>query len=80
MVADEWLSEWTDVPGVEGVAVKSLTGRYRPGARGWSRVRRRNSTEALVGAVTGFLPAPGFCRWAAKTPPAAYGWWARQPC
>nr|WSS66283.1 ATP-dependent DNA ligase [Streptomyces sp. NBC_01177] len=57
-IADEWLYEWTDVPGVEGVVVKSLTGRYRPGVRGWTKVRRRNSTEALIGAVTGSLSRP----------------------
>ncbi|MEU9530654.1 ATP-dependent DNA ligase [Streptomyces sp. NPDC048210] len=57
-VADEWLHEWTDVPGVEGVVVKSLTGRYRPGVRGWTKVRRRNTTEALIGAVTGSLHRP----------------------
>ncbi|MFJ6852953.1 hypothetical protein ACIQM3_20880 [Streptomyces sp. NPDC091271] len=44
-VAEEWLYEWTDVPGLEGVVGKSLTGRYRPGMRGWTKVRRRNSTE-----------------------------------
>lgn len=51
--AGEWLCEWTDVPGIEGVVVKSLTGQYRPGVRGWTKVRRRNTTEALIGAVTG---------------------------
>ncbi|MFH8760594.1 ATP-dependent DNA ligase [Streptomyces atroolivaceus] len=57
-VADEWLHEWTDVPGVEGVVVKSLTGRYRPGVRGWTKVRRRNTTEALIGGITGSLRRP----------------------
>ncbi|MEU9061765.1 ATP-dependent DNA ligase [Streptomyces sp. NPDC048430] len=57
-VADEWLYKWTDVPGVEGVVLKSLTGRYRPGVRGWTKVRRRNSTEALIGGVTGSLYRP----------------------
>ncbi|MFD6278457.1 ATP-dependent DNA ligase [Streptomyces sp. NPDC060209] len=57
-IADEWLYEWTEVPGVEGVVIKSLTGRYRPGVRGWSKVRRRNTTEALIGGVTGSLRRP----------------------
>ncbi|MFF6937639.1 ATP-dependent DNA ligase [Streptomyces sp. NPDC008312] len=57
-VAGEWLYEWTDVPGVEGVVLKSLTGRYQPGLRGWTKVRRRNSTEALIGGVTGSLHRP----------------------
>ncbi|WLQ69171.1 ATP-dependent DNA ligase [Streptomyces glycanivorans] len=58
VVADEWLHEWTDVPGVEGVVVKSLAGRYRPGVRGWTKVRRRNTTEAIIGGITGSLHRP----------------------
>ncbi|WP_147983181.1 hypothetical protein [Streptomyces sp. NBC_01708] len=54
-MAGEWLYEWTDVPGAEGVVLKSLTGRYQPGVRGWTKIRRRNSTEALVGGVAGSL-------------------------
>ncbi|WP_329046778.1 ATP-dependent DNA ligase [Streptomyces sp. NBC_01422] len=58
-VAEEWLHEWTDVPGIEGVVVKSLTGRYRPGVRGsWYKVRRRETTEAIIGGVTGSLRRP----------------------
>ena len=57
-IADEWLREWTDVPGVEGVVAKSLTALYRPGVRGWTKVRRRNTPEALIGAVTGSLQRP----------------------
>ncbi|MFG3545756.1 hypothetical protein [Streptomyces clavifer] len=45
-------------PGIEGVVVKSLAGRYRPGVRGWTKVRRRDSTEALIGGVTGTLHRP----------------------
>ncbi|MGQ4489738.1 hypothetical protein ACN6LM_000052 [Streptomyces sp. SAS_281] len=57
-VAREWLYEWTEVPGGEGVAVKSLTGRNRPGVRGWTRAPRRNSAEALIGDLAGFLHRP----------------------
>ncbi|MFJ4126066.1 ATP-dependent DNA ligase [[Kitasatospora] papulosa] len=56
--AGEWLHEWTDIPGIEGVVVKSLTGLYRPGVRGWTKIRRRNTTEALIGAITGSLHHP----------------------
>ncbi|MFC8226280.1 ATP-dependent DNA ligase [Streptomyces sp. NPDC057287] len=38
--------------------VKSLTGRYRPGVRGWTKVRRRNTTEVLAGGLTGSLHRP----------------------
>ncbi|WP_405669032.1 ATP-dependent DNA ligase (plasmid) [Streptomyces sp. NBC_01166] len=58
-VAQEWLTEWTDVPGVEGVVVKSRVGRYRPGVRGsWYKVRRRATTEAIIGGITGSLRRP----------------------
>ncbi|MFD4899147.1 ATP-dependent DNA ligase [Streptomyces sp. NPDC058411] len=73
-VAGEWLYEWTDVPGGEGVVLKSLASHYQLCVRGWTKVRCRNSTEALIGGVTGSLHAPRSCCWAATTPPAAYGW------
>lgn len=38
--------------------VKSLTGRYRPGVRGWTKVRRRSITEALIGGLAGSLHRP----------------------
>lgn len=57
-VAREWLEEWTEVPGLEGIVTKNLTGTYRPGARGWSKIRRRDSTEAVIGGVTGTLRRP----------------------
>ncbi|MET9373960.1 ATP-dependent DNA ligase [Streptomyces sp. NPDC002992] len=58
VVAQEWLTSWTDVSGVEGIVIKGLRQRYLPGARGWFKVRRRNTTEAIVGAVTGSLTRP----------------------
>ncbi|MFJ4007362.1 ATP-dependent DNA ligase [Streptomyces sp. NPDC090023] len=57
-VAQEWLSTWTDVPGVEGVVVRDRRQRYVPGSRGWYKIRRRDTTEAVVGAVTGTLEHP----------------------
>ncbi|WP_327110939.1 hypothetical protein OG206_00340 [Streptomyces sp. NBC_01341] len=58
-VVQEWLTEWTDVPGVEGVVVKCRAGRYRPGVRGsWYKVRRRATTEAIIGGITGSLRRP----------------------
>ncbi|MDA5284748.1 ATP-dependent DNA ligase [Streptomyces sp. Isolate_45] len=56
--AREWLETWTDVSGVEGLVIKSLTGRYTPGNRGWTKVRRRDTTEAIIGAITGTLARP----------------------
>ncbi|MFP1629738.1 ATP-dependent DNA ligase [Streptomyces sp. 5K101] len=57
-LAQEWLTSWTRVPGVEGVVIKGLRQRYVPGARAWFKVRRRETTEAIIGAVTGSLSQP----------------------
>ncbi|WP_240802107.1 RNA ligase family protein [Streptomyces sp. A1136] len=56
--AREWLESWTDVSGVEGIVVKPQS-RYMPGHRGaWTKVRRRDTTEAITGAITGTLTRP----------------------
>ncbi|MFF1809375.1 ATP-dependent DNA ligase [Streptomyces sp. NPDC058251] len=52
----EWLS-WTAV-GLEGVVFKRLEDPYRPAIRGWLKYKVRESTEAIVGAVTGSPTAP----------------------
>ncbi|WP_250569815.1 hypothetical protein [Streptomyces sp. CJ_13] len=56
--AREWLEPWTDVSGVEGILLKPLNGRYLPGYRGWTKIRRRDTTEIIVGAITGTLTRP----------------------
>jgi ATP-dependent DNA ligase len=56
--AREWLTSWTDVPGVEGIVIKGLQQTYRPGVRGWTKVRRRETTEAIIGGITGTLQQP----------------------
>ncbi|MFE9636787.1 ATP-dependent DNA ligase [Streptomyces sp. NPDC006463] len=56
--AREWLQSWTDVSGVEGILVKPLNSRYLPGYRGWTKIRRRDTTETIVGAITGTLTRP----------------------
>lgn len=53
----EWLT-WGAV-GMEGVLLKRLDDPYRPSARGWQKYKVRETTEAIVGAVTGPLSAPG---------------------
>ncbi|MFD9303151.1 hypothetical protein ACFWCB_10835 [Streptomyces sp. NPDC060048] len=35
--------------------MKSMNQRHLPGYRGWSKIRRRDTTEAVIGAVTGTL-------------------------
>ncbi|MGW1363063.1 ATP-dependent DNA ligase [Streptomyces chartreusis] len=52
----EWLT-WGSV-GMEGVIFKRLADPYRPGMRGWLKYKPRETTEAVVGAITGPLAAP----------------------
>jgi ATP-dependent DNA ligase len=54
--AREWLG-WTAV-GLEGLVFKPLNSPYRPGARAWQKYKARQTTEAIVGAVTGSLALP----------------------
>jgi ATP dependent DNA ligase-like protein len=53
----EWLTSWT-AAGLEGVVFKRLDSPYRPSARGWLKYKVRETTEAIVGAVTGPATAP----------------------
>ncbi|MFC8350961.1 ATP-dependent DNA ligase [Streptomyces sp. NPDC057280] len=55
--AAAWLADFPAV-GIEGLVFKPLAGRYVPGGRGWSKYKARQTTEAIVGAVTGSLRAP----------------------
>ena len=55
--AREWFADLA-VVGIEGLVVKAASGRYRPGTRGWLRVKRHDTTEAIIGGVTGTLTAP----------------------
>ncbi|MFI8453736.1 ATP-dependent DNA ligase [Streptomyces erythrochromogenes] len=56
--AREWLQSWTDVSGVEGILIKPLNSRYLPGYRGWTKIRRRDTTGTITGAITGTLTRP----------------------
>ncbi|MFE5560255.1 ATP-dependent DNA ligase [Streptomyces sp. NPDC056544] len=56
--AREWLVTWTDVSGVEGILIKGMNQRYLPNHRGWTKIRRRDTTEAVLGAITGTLIRP----------------------
>ncbi|MFJ8704303.1 ATP-dependent DNA ligase [Streptomyces ardesiacus] len=55
-VVREWLA-WASV-GMEGVVFKRLDDIYRPSVRGWEKYKVRETSEAIVGAVTGSLAAP----------------------
>ncbi|MFI1443215.1 ATP-dependent DNA ligase [Streptomyces fructofermentans] len=52
----EWLT-WTAV-GMEGIVFKRLDDTYRPGTRGWLKYKPRETTEAIVGAISGTVTAP----------------------
>ncbi|MEU3028053.1 ATP-dependent DNA ligase [Streptomyces incarnatus] len=51
--AREWLTSWTSVPGIEGLILRGSRQPYRPGARALIKIRRRDTTEAIIGAITG---------------------------
>jgi ATP dependent DNA ligase domain len=53
----EWLRAWPAL-GVEGIVAKALDAPYRPGRRGWYKLRQRHTTEAIVGGVTGTVRTP----------------------
>ncbi|MFJ5548705.1 ATP-dependent DNA ligase [Streptomyces sp. NPDC093225] len=57
--AREWLQSWTDVSGVEGIVVKGLSTRYLPGYRGWTKIRRRDTMEVIIGVITDTPSSPG---------------------
>jgi ATP-dependent DNA ligase len=52
----EWLT-WASV-GMEGLLFKRLDSVYEPAVRGWRKYKVRETTEAIVGAITGSLAAP----------------------
>ncbi|MDQ0605506.1 ATP-dependent DNA ligase [Streptomyces canus] len=55
--AAAWLADFPAV-GLEGLVFRPLAGRYVAGGRGWTKYKARQTTEAIVGAVTGSLRAP----------------------
>ncbi|MGW7512858.1 ATP-dependent DNA ligase [Streptomyces massasporeus] len=55
-VVREWLT-WASV-GMEGVVFKRLNDAYRPSVRGWQKYKVRETSEAIVGAITGSLAVP----------------------
>jgi ATP-dependent DNA ligase len=56
-VARSWLTGH-GAAGIEGVVAKRLDQPYRPGVRGWQKLRSRLTAEAVVGGVIGPLNAP----------------------
>ncbi|MDA2803952.1 ATP-dependent DNA ligase [Nocardiopsis suaedae] len=50
--AREWFDGLAD-SGIEGLVIKDDRRSYRPGRRGWDKVKRVTTTEAVVGGVVG---------------------------
>lgn len=59
VLARVWFEELA-VTGAEGLVVKDLAGTYRPGraAGSWWKVKRRVTTEAIIGGVIGAVDDP----------------------
>jgi ATP-dependent DNA ligase len=55
--ARDWYDNWP-AAGVEGLVIKGLATPYRPGQRGWLKLRHRRTAEAVAGGVTGTLSEP----------------------
>jgi ATP-dependent DNA ligase len=43
----------TRAPAVEGVVAKRADGRYRPGHRGWLKVKRQRTADCVVVGIAG---------------------------
>lgn len=56
-VALTWYEDMVIV-GVEGIVIKPAQGLYVPGARGWFKYKARQTTDAVIGGVTGSLRRP----------------------
>ena len=55
--ASEWFATLTAM-GVEGLVIKSVTSRYVPAERGWVKVKHRELTDGVIGAVIGPVTRP----------------------
>jgi ATP-dependent DNA ligase len=55
--AQAWFGDYR-AAGIEGLVVKGAASAYTPGRRSWVKVKSRESTEVIIGAVTGTLTRP----------------------
>lgn len=55
--ARTWFDDYRPA-GLEGLVVKGLATRYKPGRRDWLKVKNRQTTEVIVGGVLGALDRP----------------------
>ncbi|NMO57698.1 ATP-dependent DNA ligase [Actinoplanes sp. TBRC 11911] len=55
--AREWIADWTTA-GIEGLVVKPRDGIYRPGGGDWIKIRTRQTTDYVIGGLTGTFEQP----------------------
>ncbi len=55
--ARRWMADYRPA-GIEGLVVKAADSRYTPGRRIWIKVKSRETTEVLIGGITGSLERP----------------------
>lgn len=56
-VAAAWMGDYAPA-GIEGLVIKSDTGRYQPGRRGWAKLKTRTETDVVLAAVIGPITRP----------------------
>lgn len=80
-VAQLWCEEIAVVD-VEELMIKTATGLHQPGSRPWFKYNAHQTTDALIGGVTGSLRrahAPLLGRYASETGPLHYAGRTTQP-
>ena len=55
--ARRWMADYRPA-GIEGLVVKAADSKYMPGRRTWIKVKSRETTEVLIGGITGSLERP----------------------
>ena len=55
--ARRWMTDYRRA-GIEGLVVKAADSKYTPDRRTWIKVKSRETTEVLIGGVTGSLDRP----------------------
>ena len=57
-MAAEWFRDYPGATGVEGLVAKGAGSPYRPGSRGWIKIKSRETMDGVIGAVIGSLDHP----------------------
>ncbi|GAA4410100.1 ATP-dependent DNA ligase [Fodinibacter luteus] len=57
VTARDWMTQYRPA-GIEGLVIKAADSVYTPGRRTWIKVKSRESTDVLIGGITGSLERP----------------------